>query len=187
MNNTYKNPVLEGADPFVLLHDGVYYLYSTNAPDGFRVFTSTDMGTWTDRGCCLRAEDVQGEWGFWAPEVMVRGGKFYMIYVANEHLGIAVADSPLGPFRQAEKRWLNELNEIDGHFFSDEDGTGHHSFTTSKDGRELVCVYHARPGRDTACPRKTCIDRAEFVPDPDGGEDILRIFGPSTDVQRAFE
>lgn len=294
MSNTYQNPVCEGADPFVLLHDGVYYLYSTNAPDGFRVFTSTDMGTWTDRGYCLRAEDVQGDRWFWAPEVMVRGGKFYMVYVANEHLGIAVADSPLGPFRQAEKRWLNEQNEIDGHFFVDEDGTvylffvrfengnvlycakmredllsydpdtvtflfraedewelrdcsvvegpfvlkhkgkyyltysanhtrcedyavgcavadhpmgpyrrvsynpilkkndrvngtGHHSFTTSKDGRELVCVYHARPGRDTECPRKTCIDRAEFVPDPEGGADILRIFGPSTDVQRAFE
>ena len=180
MNNTYQNPVLEGADPFVLLHDGVYYLYSTNAPDGFRVFTSTDMGTWTDRGYCLRAEDVQGEWGFWAPEVMVRGGKFYMVYVANEHLGIAVADSPMGPYRRVSYNPILKKNDR-------VNGTGHHSFTTSKDGRELVCVYHARPGRDTACPRKTCIDRAEFVPDPDGGEDILRIFGPSTDVQRAFE
>jgi hypothetical protein len=24
-----------------------------------------------------------------------------------EHLGIAVADSPLGPFKQEEKKWLN--------------------------------------------------------------------------------
>lgn len=294
MSNIYQNPVCEGADPFVLLHDGVYYLYSTNAPDGFRVFTSTDMGTWIDRGYCLRAEDVQGDRWFWAPEVLFRDGKFHMVYVADEHLGIAVADSPLGPFRQKKKQWLNELNEIDGHFFVDEDGTvylffvrfengnvlycakmredllsydpdtvtflfraeeewelrdcsvvegpfvlkhkgkyyltysanhtrcedyavgcavadhpmgpyqrvsynpilkkndfvngtGHHSFTTSKDGGELVCVYHARPGRDTECPRKTCIDRAGFVPDPAGGADILRIFGPSTDVQTAFE
>ena len=74
MSNTYKNPVCDGADPFVLLHDGVYYLYSTNAPDGFRVFTSTDMGTWTDRGYCLRAEDVQGDRWFWAPEVLFRDG-----------------------------------------------------------------------------------------------------------------
>ena len=293
MPNTYQNPVCEGADPFVLLHEGTYYLYSTNSPDGFRVFTSEDMAEWTDQGYCLRAEDVQGDRGFWAPEIMVRDGKFYMVYVANEHLGIAVADSPLGPFCQKEKRWLNEKNEIDGHFFTDDDGTvylyfvrfdhgnvlwcakmnddllsydestatflfraeqewetrdcsvvegafvlkhngkyyltysanhtrcvdyaigcavadspmgpfrkvsynpilkksetvngtGHHSFTTSKDGRELVCVYHARPNRETQCPRMTCIDRAEFVPDPAGGEDILVIHGPTTTPQPDF-
>ncbi|MBE6607569.1 MAG: hypothetical protein E7633_03310 [Ruminococcaceae bacterium] len=293
MNNTYKNPVCEGADPFILLHDGTYYLYSTNSRDGYRVFTSDDMGTWTDRGYCLKAEDVKGDRGFWAPEITVRDGKFYMVYIANEHLGIAVADNPLGPFKQEEKKWLNEVNEIDGHFFVDDDGTtylyfvrfdggnvlwvakmnddllsydestakflfraedewelkdcsvvegpfvlkhngkyyltysanhtrcedyaigcaisdspmgpfkkvdynpilkkndkvngtGHHSFTTSKDGKELVCVYHSRPGRITNCPRETCIDRAEFVKDPNGGDDILVIHGPTTDVQKAF-
>ncbi len=294
MNQTYKNPICEGADPFVLLHDGTYYLYSTNAADGFRVYTSTDMGTWIDRGYCLRAEDVMGERWFWAPEVMARDGRFYMVYVAEEHLGIAVADSPLGPFVQKDKRWLNDINEIDGHFFVDSDGTvylyfvrfdkgnvlwcarmkddllsydestavflfraeaewetrdcsivegpfvlkhkgkyyltysanhtrsedyavgcavsdhpmgpftkvsynpilkksdalngtGHHSFTTSKDGRELVCVYHARPLRDTSCPRLTCVDRAEFVPNPSGGDDVLVIHGPTSDEQPAFE
>lgn len=140
MGNTYQNPVLEGADPFVLLHDGVYYLYSTNDPHGFRVFTSTDMGTWTDRGYCLRAEDVQGDRWFWAPEVISRNGKFYMVYVAEEHLGIAVADSPLGPFRQAEKRWLNEKNEIDGHFFADEDGDVYLFFVRFEDGNVLYCA-----------------------------------------------
>ena len=109
MANTYKNPVCEGADPFVLLHNGIYYLYSTNSPDGFRVFTSTDMAVWEDRGYCLRAEDVMGDKWFWAPEVLERDGLFYMVYVANEHLGVAVADSPLGPFVQKEKRWLKSL------------------------------------------------------------------------------
>ena len=46
-------------------HDGTYYLYSTNSRDGYRVFTSDDMGTWTDRGYCLKAEDVKGDRGFW--------------------------------------------------------------------------------------------------------------------------
>jgi len=294
MRNTYKNPVCEGADPFVLLHDGIYYLYSTNSPDGFRVFTSNDMAAWVDMGYCLRAEDVMGDKWFWAPEVMERDGRFYMVYVANEHLGIAVADSPLGPFKQDEKKWLNEINEIDGHFFVDDDGTvylyfvrfedgnvlwcakmnedmltydkstatflfraeqewekrdcsvvegpfvlkhkekyyltysanhtrcedyaigcavsndpmgpfekvkynpilkkneyfngtGHHSFTASKDNSELVCVYHARPLRDVSCPRYTCIDRAEFIQDDNGGDDILVIYGPSADERKAFE
>lgn len=293
LSNTYKNPVCEGADPFVLLHEGVYYLYSTNAPDGFKVYTSSDMSSWVDRGYCLRASDVMGDKWFWAPEVMEKNGKFYMVYVANEHLGIAVADSPLGPFMQENKRWLNEKNEIDGHFFVDDDGvvylyfvrfddgnviwcakmnedmlsydeesarflfraedewetrdcsvvegpfvlkhkgkyyltysanhtrsedyavgcavsvspmgpfskvsynpilkkndafngTGHHSFTTSKDGSELICVYHARPERDTSCPRQTCIDRAEFTPTEDGKDDILVIHGPTSTPQVAF-
>lgn len=293
MDNVYTNPVCEGADPFVLLHGDTYYLYSTNAPDGIRVFTSPDLSHWTDRGYCLRAGDVIGDFGFWAPEVLFHEGRFYMVYVAEEHLGIAVADSPLGPFTQREKRWLNECNEIDGHFFRDEDGqvylffvrfddgnvlfcakmqkdllsydpdtvtflfraeeewelrdcsvvegafvlkhkgkyyltysanhtrcedyaigcavadapmgpyrkvsynpilkknehlngTGHHSFTTSKDGKQLICVYHARPGRNTACPRMTCIDRAAFIPNPAGGEDILRIDGPTATEQPAF-
>lgn len=293
LKNTYKNPVCDGADPFVLLHEGVYYLYSTNSSDGFRVYSSKDMSTWVDRGYCLRAQDVMGDKWFWAPEVMFRNGNFYMVYVANEHLGIAVSESPLGPFVQKEKRWLNELNEIDGHFFVDDDGTvylyfvrfdggnviwcakmnddllsydestakflfraedewelrdcsvvegpfvlkhngkyyltysanhtrsedyaigyavadnpmgpfvkadcnpilkrneyfngtGHHSFTTSKNGKELICVYHARPFRDTECPRRTCIDRAEFVPDPNGGDDVLVVYGPTSDEQEAF-
>lgn len=294
MGDKYQNPVCSGADPFVLLNNGTYYLYSTNSPDGFRVFTSSNMADWTDRGYCLRADDVMGDKWFWAPEVLENNGKFYMVYVANEHLGIAVSNSPLGPFIQEEKRWLNDINEIDGHFFVDDDGsvylyfvrfddgnviwcarmnedmlsydhstarflfraedewelkdgsvvegpfvlkhnnkyyltysanhtrsedyavgcaisdspmgpfkkvsynpilkkndsfngTGHHSFTKSKDGSELVCVYHARPFRDTTCPRMTCIDRARFVSDKNGGDDILVIDGTTFDLQRAFD
>ena len=123
MKKTYCNPVCEeGADPFILEHEGTYYLYSTNSPDGFRVFVSDDLATWEEKGYCLKKEDVKGEGGFWAPEITVKDGKFYMVYVADEHLGVAVSDSPLGPFRQEEKRWLSERNAIDGHFFVDDDG-----------------------------------------------------------------
>ena len=65
-------------------------------------------------------------------------------------------------------------------------GTGHHSFTTSKDGQALICVYHARPGRETDCPRLTCVDRAEFVANPHGGDDILVVHGPTSTPQKAF-
>ena len=42
--------------------------------------------------------------------------KFYMVYTAEEHMGVAVADSPLGPFTQENKVWLREDKSIDGHF-----------------------------------------------------------------------
>jgi len=119
---TYQNPLIAGADPFVLTYNGMYYLYATNAEDGFRVFVSEDMARWTDMGYCLKKGDVIGEKWFWAPEVMEKGGKFYMVYVAEEHLAVAESDSPLGPFVQKEKKWLSDRKAIDGHFFRDEDG-----------------------------------------------------------------
>ena len=119
----YQNPLMIGADPFVLAHSGRYYLYSTNAEDGFRVFVSDDMAEWTDMGYCLKKGDVMGEKWFWAPEILEKDGKFYMVYVADEHLAIAVADNPLGPFIQSEKSWLSEEKAIDGHFFVDDDGS----------------------------------------------------------------
>ncbi len=120
---TYRNPICEGADPFILLHDGKYYHYATNAPDGYLVYESDDLITWENRGYCLRKEDVKGEKWFWAPEIMHRNGKFWMVYTSDEHLGIAVADSPLGPFKQEKQQWLSERNAIDGDFFVDDDGT----------------------------------------------------------------
>ncbi len=121
-NKTYQNPLMIGADPFVLNYRGKYYLYATNAEDGYRVYTSDDMTEWQDMGYCLRKGDVIGERWFWAPEVMEKDGKFYMVYTSEEHLAIATADSPLGPFVQSEKKWLSEEKAIDGHFFVDDDG-----------------------------------------------------------------
>lgn len=46
-----------------------------------------------------------------------------MVYTAQEHLGIAVSDSPLGPFTNTETSYLlNDFKNIDGHFFRDDDG-----------------------------------------------------------------
>ena len=119
---TYVNPLFEGADPFVLLDGDNYYLYCTSAPDGYKVYVSSDLTTWKDGGYCLRRDDVMGEGGFWAPEVLKRGGKYYMVYTADEHIGIAVADRPEGPFTQQNKAFLSQRNAIDGHFFVDDDG-----------------------------------------------------------------
>ena len=142
-----QNPVMGGADPFVLLHDGVYYLYATNAANGYIVYTSEDLKKWNPRGYCLTREDVEGNYRFWAPEVMYHNGRFYMVYSADEHLGIAVADSPLGPFRQEEKRFLSDKKEIDGHFFVDNDGSVYLYFSRYRsEGGNLI--YGAKMNED---------------------------------------
>ena len=117
-----------GADPFIMLWEGKYYLYPTaqapsEAQDGYKVYVSDDLESWECNGYALHADNVKGDSGFWAPDITYKDGKFYMVYTANEHLGIAVSDSPLGPFVQKEEKWLSEKEAIDGHFFTDDDGT----------------------------------------------------------------
>lgn len=126
-NVTYTNALLpEAADPDILFVDGTYYLYPTTAGrnvGGIKVYTSTDMVNWTDKGLALlMGEENWGTNGFWAPDLIERDGKYYMYYTANEHLCVAVADSPLGPFEQIEFGPIHEdINEIDAHVFKDED------------------------------------------------------------------
>ena len=114
------NPLMEGADPFILTYNGKYYLYFTKEDDGFKVYESDNLYSWIDRGYCLkRGEDVIGNGGFWAPEIIYENGLFYMVYVTDEHLAIATSKSPLGPFKQSKKEYLDEGNMIDGHFYKD--------------------------------------------------------------------
>lgn len=119
----YTNPVFKAslADPQILYHDGVYYCYSTSySSKGFKVFVSDDLVKWRDGGVCLEGAWDSENGRFWAPEVVEKDGKFYMIFSNNDLLGIAVAESPLGPFIPAEKPLIEDA--IDGHIFFDDDG-----------------------------------------------------------------
>lgn len=125
MNIEFKNPYFPAADPFILLFDNKYYLYFTNEEgdqDGFLVYESNDLINWENKGYCLKKENVMGDKWFWAPEVIYYNNQFYMVYSSEEHLGIAISKSPLGPFVQQDKKWLIEDKAIDGHFFLDDDG-----------------------------------------------------------------
>ena len=122
-NQIYQNPVLSGhADPDVLLHNGTYYLYSTGGYGGYQVFTSQDLANWTLAGIAV----APNLWGIYtnyrAPDVEYLYGKFYMVVSCNETLGLAVSDSPLGPFVEAHDNFFFD-NTIDGHLFVDDDGS----------------------------------------------------------------
>lgn len=97
-------------DPFVLVEDGIYYLYGTRAANfgqkvgGFDVYTSTDLENWSDPVCCFDSV----KYGFnimanWAPEVHKYKGSYYMFATfARENFMRATfvlrSDSPMGPF-----------------------------------------------------------------------------------------
>ena len=99
-------------DPFVLLENGVYYMYGTRCAGvgysfrgkGLDVYTSTDLETWSDpHECFTRPENFWSDRDFWAPEVHKWQGAFYMFvsfHAENAMRGTQIlrAESPMGPF-----------------------------------------------------------------------------------------
>lgn len=148
----FQNPVLDSvqaADPGVLFYKGVYYLYCTSAPVGYYVFTSTDLVHWKNEGYCLESAWEKSRW-YWAPEVVERNGRFYMIMSVEEYLGIASSDSPLGPF-VPEASWIFPQS-IDGHFFLDEDGKAYLYYVTWRPGKRYG-IYAMEMNEDMATPK----------------------------------
>ncbi|MFY9152288.1 MAG: glycoside hydrolase family 43 protein [Prolixibacteraceae bacterium] len=130
-------------DPFILLWQGKYYAYGTNAANGIQVFTSDDLITWTgpegvSDGLALKREDVWANRWFWAPEVFAVNGKFYMYYTADEHICVAVSNSPLGPFKQEiQKPMIDGEKCIDSSLFIDDNGKVYMFFDRFNDGLNI--------------------------------------------------
>lgn len=115
---------VEFADPFILLDGDKYYAYGTG-DTGIDVFTSDDLVYWTPAGRALDQVDSYGDHWFWAPEIYKVGDRYLMYYTAEEHVCVAEAKSPLGPFKQAEHKrmFAREEKNIDNSLFVDDDGT----------------------------------------------------------------
>lgn len=152
---TYTNPILDivAADPHVILHEGVYYLYPTCGGKGYEVFTSTNLVEWKHRGRCF--EDQRG--GVWAPDVFhhARGdGRFYLYYTVgplnHKQVGVAVADNPLGPFE--DKQILVE-NAIDAHLFEDWGGALYLYYTDVARGNRIFVQPMKNPLRMKGEPK----------------------------------
>lgn len=145
---TYDNTVglvPDCADPYILKHNGVYYLYGTGGNDGIRVYQSSDMVTWTKaigvkNGYALHKDDVWGDKWFWAPEVYFLNDKFYMFFSAEEEICVAESNSPLGPFVQPvenQQPFHTNVKEIDTHLFIDDDGKKYLYFVRFTNGNEI--------------------------------------------------
>ncbi len=125
--NTYQNPIFgpyNGADPYVLYHDGVYYLYCSGySPfnEGFWYWTSTDLVNWVVGEKCAGPWFGAGSGTYWAPEVYKIGDRFVMVATVNQRTVIAESDSPGGPFVPQDD-YLIDGRAIDGHIFVDDDG-----------------------------------------------------------------
>lgn len=151
---SYNNPIIKDkytADPAALVHDGRVYIYAGHdqAPDDqeryimneWLLFSSDDMVNWKEHPVPLKPTDF--DWAIhsaWAAEVVEKDGKFYW-FVTVQHneskhgkaIGVAVADSPEGPWKDAIGKALitNDMttqtkiswDDIDPTVFIDDDGT----------------------------------------------------------------
>ncbi|MDU1889103.1 MAG: family 43 glycosylhydrolase [Dysgonomonas sp.] len=129
------------ADPFIMLHDNVYYAYGTKARDGIEVYTSNDLKTWTKESrLALNKKDSWADRWFWAPEVyyIKEKNKFFMYYSVDEHICVATSDFPLGPFVQEKKEPMMTGEKcIDNSLFIDDDGKAYLYFDRFNDGLNI--------------------------------------------------
>jgi len=113
------------ADPTIFYDNGTYYLYGTSSNSGFLVYESKDLQAWTgpagkNNGYALHKGDAYGTKGFWAPQVFKHNSAYYMAYTANEQIAIAKSSSPLGPFKQTDKKPISGTGkQIDPFLFFD--------------------------------------------------------------------
>jgi GH43 family beta-xylosidase len=121
-------------------------------------------------------------WTAWhcveGPSALYQEGKFYCLYSAgawygeNYGVGFAVADHPLGPYRDDYgASGPAVLRGIPGRVV----GPGHNSTVIGPDGKTLFMVYHAWDADKTA--RRMCIDPIYF------DEHGPRVDGPSTEAR----
>jgi len=138
-----QDPVIQTkftADPAPMVWNDTCYLYVTHDEDYARgynfemqdwlLYTSTDMVNWKEYGAVAQVKDFKWrsrDVGAWAMHVVARNGKFYMYCPLHGHgIGVLVADSPYGPFKDPIDKplvWQSEhWDDIDPAVWIDDDG-----------------------------------------------------------------
>jgi GH43 family beta-xylosidase len=105
--DTFSNPIYDGADPYVVRHDDVYYSINTGPGGRLEVRKSDSL---IERGqCSVVWTPPRGGWNcaeVWAPELHYIRGAWYIYYAAsngqnkNHRMGVlrSLTEDPQGPY-----------------------------------------------------------------------------------------
>ncbi|MCE7070292.1 glycoside hydrolase family 43 protein [Dyadobacter sp. CY327] len=143
IQKTAGNPVFPGwyADPEGIIFNKKFYIYPTfSAPYEQQVFldafSSEDLLTWKKHPAILDTAAIKwAKRAVWAPSIIEKDKKYYLFFGANDiqndqekgGIGVAVSDSPEGPFKDHLGKPLidkfhNGAQPIDQFVFKDKDG-----------------------------------------------------------------
>src|SRR3569833_118814 len=98
------------ADPSARVFHGRLYIYPSHAIAGskdwamvaWHAFSTDDMVHFKDHGVIFSLKDITWAKKYaWAPDCIERNGKYYFYFPADDQIGVAVSDSPTGPFKDA--------------------------------------------------------------------------------------
>ncbi len=139
-------------DPFVLVHNGAYYLYGTRGAscwgpaDGFDVYVSRDLDEWEGAFVCFHNDgSFWADRNYWAPEVYAYRGAFYM-FASFKHpdvrrgTAILKSDNPVVPFRPHSNGCVtpSDWECLDGTLYIDSNGAPYmvfcHEWVQAGDG-----------------------------------------------------
>ena len=149
-----QNPIVRdqfSADPTARVFNGKVYVFPSHdilTPEGkglrkdwfcmadYHVFSSENLTDWTDHGMIVSQNKVawvdSTSYSMWAPDCIVRNGKYYFYFPANKKVadangrkgfgvGVAIADKPEGPYTPLPEP-IKGVNGIDPNVFIDKDG-----------------------------------------------------------------
>ena len=107
-----------------------YYMYPTFggiSETGFGTWSSHDLSDWKYEGMIVKFSELGwAKKDAWAPDIIERNGKYYFYFSAASSIGVAVSDSPTGPFTDPLGAPLipfeEDMSTIDPCVFIDDDG-----------------------------------------------------------------
>lgn len=178
---SYENPVYEPvlADPSIIkAEDGNYYAYGTEDAWGddsetklVPIVRSADLIDWEFVGEAFEEKpDWKAAGDLWAPDIQFYNGQYMLFYSVslwgdtNPGIGVAVSDSPAGPFQDQGKLFTSEeigvANSIDPYFYVEDDipylvwGSFHgiYGIELSQDGMMTVGEKFQLAGEDYEAP-----------------------------------
>ena len=154
---SYTNPVMPGdfPDPSIIRVGRDYWATATTSQWApiFPLLHSTDLMNWELKGAVFQAPPSWSAGSYWAPEISVDGGRFFVYYTARKKDGplcVAVADAgrPQGPYTDRGPLVCQEAGSIDAAPVRDENGRRYLVWKEDGNSRKLPTALWAQPLSD---------------------------------------
>ncbi|MEO6819775.1 MAG: family 43 glycosylhydrolase [Ginsengibacter sp.] len=153
------NPLLPGyfADPTIIENNGTFYIYATSDMPSWNDITKLavwsskdfvnwkcDYLNWPTKEACKSSTGTPS--GVWAPSVIkAPNSKFYMYVTVGQEIWVGVADSPVGPWKNAmannqplvRSKEYFYVETIDAECFVDDDGQAYLYWGSSNSGFDI--------------------------------------------------